>query len=172
MTAELVVDIGPKDCLFVVGKNHWTMDYGFEQVVKDHILSDPPKPEELSAALSVVELYIDDFKRTELYEEVGLTEAVTFSGQAFELAAVEAGDGRTAEQMSGYKMSAESLEEVFRCLVTENSDNRKHNPGLSPDMVDSILGVSVLVVEIARQLEITDLAIDTPTEVIKLREVA
>lgn len=135
------------------------MGYGSDQVINEHLVSDPPLPEELSAALSVVELYVDDLKRSEFFSSLDLGTTLTLGGQALELAAVEVGDGRSAGDMGGYEMKASSLEEVFRCLVTESHEQRKHNPGLSELMVNSILGVSVIAVEVSRQLQIEDLIV-------------
>lgn len=159
MPAELSMHIGPKRCTFTCNGQCWQMEYGSGQVISEHIVSDPPLPEELSAALSVVELYVDDLKRSDFFSTVSSTSTITLGGEGLELAAVEVGDSRMAAEMVGHKITIEALEEVFRCLVTESQDQRKHNPGLSEPMVNSILGVSVIAVEVARQLEVEELVV-------------
>ena len=130
MSVDLAVEIGLDSCVFSAGDDRWVMDYGSQSVMDQHLESNPPRPEELSAALSVVELYVDDLKRSDFFKAVASTETMYFSGQALHLGAVEVGDGRAPADMAGYSIASDALEEVFRCLVTESSDQRIHNPGL------------------------------------------
>ncbi|MFW2381573.1 MAG: hypothetical protein ACN4GZ_07430, partial [Acidimicrobiales bacterium] len=122
--------------------------------------SDPPRPEELSAALSVVELHLDDVGR-ELnadrspddgrspFEMVVRDGDVIGIGPVFaNLAAVEL--GHAGEAIDGFELTRDAVEDVFRTIATEALEDRVHNPGLDPAWAASMVGGACIVVETFR----------------------
>ena len=113
--------------------------------------SDPPDPLELSQALSVISLHIDDVLR-----EIPMApEAATFVGLAGTVstaAAVELGlAAYDREQIHHFELSREAIEDVFRTLATENLADRMANPGLEPQRADVIVGGMCVLVSIMRR---------------------
>lgn len=132
----------------------WSMPIGGSTLTDAYLASDPPQPEELSAALSVVELHLDDIRR-EAPELAGAIagdsrgEATVLGlGVVATVAAIEVGhDG----PVHGFVLSRAATEDVFRTIATETSTDRAHNPGLPPTRVDAIVGACALLVETMRQ---------------------
>jgi len=135
---------------------------------RQYLHSDPPKPEELSAALSVVELYVDDLRRhlPQLGEVLAHPNTVVVgTGAIGTIAAVEVGvdesplDGIGDGPLHAMVMKRNAVEEVFRTLATESRADRAHNPGLPPSRVDFIVGGCVVLVEIMRQLGLESITV-------------
>ncbi len=132
---------------------------------------DPPLAEELSAALSVVELHVEDAKR-ELPGLVPALETATIVGLGAisTIAAIEIGyrgdggeadlgDGSGDGPLHGFLLSRQAAEEVFRTVATESRADRAFNPGLPHSRVDDIVGGCAILVEILRQLDIVQLVV-------------
>ncbi|MEL7157564.1 MAG: hypothetical protein AAFN30_13295 [Actinomycetota bacterium] len=127
---------------------------------------DPPRPEELSAALSVVELHLDDVRREvpalgpamPSLTAIGLGALVT-------LAAIEVGSDDDVHNvdgdgpLDGFVLSRPALEDVFRTIATENRADRAHNPGLPPSRVADIVGACAIAVETMRQFDLDAITI-------------
>jgi exopolyphosphatase/guanosine-5'-triphosphate,3'-diphosphate pyrophosphatase len=151
----LVVDIGGGSTEFVFGTTApeaaISVDMGCVRVTEKYLHSDPPSAEELSSALSVIELYLDDVEREIPY----VSEARTFVGLAgtiTTIAAVELGLGEhDAARTHHLHLSKDSAEEVFRTLATEALADRVHNPGLPEARADVIVGGACVLVQIMRQ---------------------
>jgi exopolyphosphatase/guanosine-5'-triphosphate,3'-diphosphate pyrophosphatase len=137
-----------------------SFDLGYSSVIESYISADPPKPEELSAALSVIELHLDDVAR-ELSAERSSDDgrspfdmavrdgSIIGLGPIFtNLAAIEL--GHAGQAVDGFELTREAAEDVFRTIATESSTDRLHNPGLDPDWVSLIVGGACLVVETFR----------------------
>jgi exopolyphosphatase/guanosine-5'-triphosphate,3'-diphosphate pyrophosphatase len=109
--------------------------------VADGLASDPPRPEELTNAIGVVQDHLEDASR--VVPSIEFAQRVEFAGWGVPaLAAVEVGAPTTLP----YELTREAAEDVFRTLVTERRAQRALNPGLPADMVHPVLGVvSVLV---------------------------
>ena len=153
-----VVDLGSGSTEFAVGgvdgrpRTH-SLAIGGRSLTGQYLLSDPPRPEELSSALTVVELYLDDLRR-ELPEISPALESGTVIGvgAVSQIAEVEIGsadpDGGSVD---GYRMTKASVEELFRALATESAADRAYNPGLRPDDVEDIVGAMCVLVEFMRR---------------------
>jgi exopolyphosphatase/guanosine-5'-triphosphate,3'-diphosphate pyrophosphatase len=175
--AIVTIDLGGGSTDFAVGDvggsaTVWSMPIGGVLVTDAFLAGDPPRPEELSAALSVVGLHVDDLRR----EAPAIVEALTESGEesgptvlglggVATVAAVEIGllevdplNGDGDGPVHGLRLSHDAVEDVFRTLATESRADRAHNPGLPPSRVENIVGGCVVLVETMRQL-----AIDTIT---------
>jgi exopolyphosphatase / guanosine-5'-triphosphate,3'-diphosphate pyrophosphatase len=150
----LVVDIGGGSTEFVLGTSKpeglISVDIGCVRVTEQFLASDPPVPEELSAAVSVVRDHLADVAR----ELPGISEAQTLVGLAgtvTTVAAVEQGlPEYDRERIHHFRLSKAAAEDVFRTLALEPADVRRHNPGLEAGRVDVIVGGAVVLVSILR----------------------
>lgn len=139
-----------------------SVDVGYKNTTERYLGSDPPRPEELSAALSVIELHLDDVARS---LELTLREgAVHGIGPVFTtLAAVEIGlDPYQRDRVDGFPLTRSGVEDVFRTLATEALRDRLYNPGLSPEWGELILGGACVVVEIYRHWDLRSITVLDP----------
>lgn len=158
----LVVDIGGGSTEFVLGRvgadgapevtDALSVDLGCVRVTERFLHGDPPLPEELSAALSVIQLHLDDVAR----EIPGATAARTLVGLAGTVSAtasVELGlDDYDRDAIHHLVLSKAAVEDVFRTLATESLVDRRHNPGLEPQRADVIVGGLCVFVGVLRYL--------------------
>jgi exopolyphosphatase/guanosine-5'-triphosphate,3'-diphosphate pyrophosphatase len=124
------------------------------RVTERFLASDPPRPEELSTALSFVRDHLGDVERTlpQLREAKTL---VGVAGTITTIAAVEQGlPEYDPERIHHFRLSRAAAEDVFRTLATETLDARRHNPGLEPARADVIVGGALVLVAILRAFEI------------------
>src|SRR5688572_21640636 len=158
---HLVVDIGGGSTEFTVGTGTpaggapevvgtLSVDVGCVRLTEAWLHSDPPAPEELVQALSVVQAYLDDVDR--LLPAAG--EAQTLIGTAgtvTTVAAVEIGlPEYDPEVLHHFRLTREAAEDVFRTLATEPAADRRHNPGLEAARVDVIVGGAAVLVAVMR----------------------
>ena len=139
------------------------MPLGSLNLTEQFLKSDPPLAEELSAALSVVELYIDDLRReiTNLDQILDSAEIIG-AGLVTAIAAAEEGSGRNpGVSFENYQLKREGLEDIFRALATESVDDRVYNPGLPVELVNEIVGACCILVEFFRQLAIEYLVVSS-----------
>ena len=151
----LVCDIGGGSTEFVWGTTEAEIsvstDMGCVRMTEAWLHSDPPDPLELSQALSVISLHIDDVLR----EMPMAPDAATFVGLAGTVstaAAVELGLATyDRDRIHHFALSREAIEDVFRTLATESVEDRKDNPGLEPQRADVIVGGMCVLVSIMRR---------------------
>lgn len=158
-----VIDIGGGSTEFAVGTRRQglvassSVEVGAMVVGDTYLAHDPPWASELSAALSVIQLHLDDVRR-ELPSLAPVIEAGTVvgvGGTIATVAAVEIGMlVPNPAMLQGFTLAAGAVEEVFRTLATEGHDDRRHNPGLDADRVDLIVGGCAVLVETMRHLAI------------------
>jgi len=165
----MMIDIGGGSTEFVTGTiddgliDVLSVDLGASRVTEAYLDSDPPLASELSAALSVIGLHLDDVRR----ELRGVADALSSGGTVIgvggtitTVTAVEIGLLEyDRDQVHGYRLKRPDLEEVFRTLATEPANDRRHNPGLAEDRVDLIVGGACILVETFRQLDLDELLI-------------
>jgi exopolyphosphatase/guanosine-5'-triphosphate,3'-diphosphate pyrophosphatase len=150
----LVVDIGGGSTEFALGgdelQSSISIDMGCVRMTEKFLHGDPPLPEELSNALSVVEQHLDDVAR----EVPGAGDAARFVGLAGTVTTVAAVEQGLAEYsrdaIHGFVLTRDAAEDVFRTLATETAADRRHNPGLDPGRVDVIVGGCCVLVGIFR----------------------
>jgi exopolyphosphatase/guanosine-5'-triphosphate,3'-diphosphate pyrophosphatase len=152
----LVVDIGGGSTEFVLGTDGpealISVDIGCVRVTEQFLHSDPPAPEELSAAVSVVRDHLIDVERAipnlrDAKTLVGLAGTVTT------VAAVEQGLPQyERERIHHFRLTHDAVEDVFRTLALESAADRRHNPGLEPARVDVIVGGTIVLATIMRTL--------------------
>jgi exopolyphosphatase/pppGpp-phosphohydrolase len=111
--------------------------------------ADPPPPANLTNALGLIHDHLDDL----LIESPSIAAAPTIviTGRHAEtLTCVEIG---TQECPDRYELDRSAADEVFRTLVGECVADRRHNPGLPGDQVDTIIGTCCVVLGIMRRLD-------------------
>lgn len=151
----LVVDIGGGSTEFTYGTDHaeasLSLDMGCVRLSERFILSDPPLPEELTQALSVAELFLDDVIR-EIPASVEATTFLGLAGTVSTTAAVEIGLAEyDRDRIHHFELTRAAVEDVFRTLATETIEERKANPGLEAQRADVIVGGLCVLVMIMRK---------------------
>jgi len=116
---------------------------------------DPPPPASLTNALGLVQDHLDDL----LIEapSIATTSDVTVAGPHAEaMARVEIGAETIPDD---YELSRVDADEVFRTLALESADDRRHNPGLPEEHVESIIGTCCVILGIMRRLELSSVRV-------------
>lgn len=157
----LVVDIGGGSTEFAVGPapnedrlapiGVMSVDVGCVRLTERFLHGDPPRPEELSQALSVVDDYLEDVQREvpAILDAVGL---VGLAGTVTTVAAVELGLVEyDRDKIHHFALTRAAAEEVFRTLATEKRADRLANPGLEEARVDVIVGGCIVLVAVMRR---------------------
>ena len=153
----LVVDIGGGSTELAVGTHEPTgvtsIDVGCVRITERFLHSDPPDPGELSDALSVVRLHLDDVVR-EVPQALDAARLIGLAGSVTTVAAVELGL-RTydRERVHHFVLTRRAAEDVFRTLATEARDDRAANPGLEPERVDVIVAGALVLVAVMRYFD-------------------
>ncbi len=153
----LVVDIGGGSTEFAAGtveaEGVLSVDMGCVRITEKFLHHDPPTPEELSQAISVVRDYLDDVAReipaaTEARRLVGLAGTVTT------VAAVELGLlTYDRDRIHHFVLTRDAVEDVFRTLATESRSQRVHNPGLEEARADVIVGGTAILAALMRTFD-------------------
>lgn len=158
-------DIGSRSTQMTTGHDEGvssvTVPIGSATITADHLLSDPPDPGELSAALSVVELYLDDVvrERPELAAAIRDSTIVGMGAIRF-VAEVELGVAE-GDQIDGYVLERPAAEELFRAVATESHEDRAANPGLRSDHVGWIVGAMCILLEFMRRFAVDEIRVST-----------
>ena len=150
----LVVDIGGGSTELVVGTTEPTgvasMDVGCVRITERFLHGDPPDPGELSDALSVVRVHLDDVVR-DVPQTLDAARLVGVAGSVTTVAAVELGlHTYDRAKLHHFVLTRQAAEDVFRTLATEARDDRAANPGLEPERVDVIVAGALLLVAVLR----------------------
>lgn len=154
----LLVDVGGGSTEIALGTDAAeevvSVDLGSEQLTATELTSDPPRPEELSNAVSIVHDQLEDALRAVPGAHDAGT-VVGVGGTITTIAAVEL--GRPAEGPDGapvhhFFLSREATEDVFRTLAVEPLADRVHNPGLPHERAGIIVGGCCIVVGFLRRL--------------------
>jgi len=158
----LVLDIGGGSTELTVGTRtpeaSISVDIGCVRITEAYLHSDPPTAEELSQAVSVVRDEVSEVART-LPGLDDVKTAIGLAGTITTVAAVEQGVPYSREAIHGFRLTRAAAEEVFRTLALEPAAERRHNPGLEPARVDTIVGGVVVLVAVLRGLELDELLV-------------
>ena len=157
----LVVDIGGGSTEFAVGPDPRgdpltptgavSVDVGCVRLTERFLRSDPPRPEELAQALSVVEDYLDDVRR-DIPGVMDAARLVGLAGTVTTIAAVEIGLATyDRDRIHHFVLTHQAVEDVFRTLATEKRADRIFNPGLEPARADVIVAGCIILVAIMRR---------------------
>ena len=161
--ATLVVDIGGASTELMVGTE--TLDFavslpfGAVNLTEAELHRDPPRPEELTNAISLVSDAIDDVAHN--YPLIGqIDRVVGVAGTIVTVAADEVGQKTfDPSALHKLKLSREAVEDVFRTLATERLSDRVFNPGLPRDRADIIVGGCCVLVAVMRRLQISEIVV-------------
>lgn len=161
--STLVVDIGGASTELMVGTE--TLDFavslpfGAVNLTESELHRDPPRPEELTNAISLVSDGVDDVAHN--YPLIGEVERVVgVAGTIVTVAAVEVGQKTfDPSALHKLKLSRDAVEDVFRTLATESLRDRVFNPGLPRDRADIIVGGCCVLVAIMRRLQISEMVV-------------
>ena len=150
----LVVDIGGGSTEFVVGRDaplgSISLDIGCVRLTEKYLHHDPPRPDELSNAISVVHTMLEDVTRAVPAVE-DAARLVGLAGTVTTMAAVEIGLAEyDRDRIHHFELSKAAAEDVFRTLATEARADRVHNPGLEEARADVIVGGAIILVTIMR----------------------
>jgi exopolyphosphatase/guanosine-5'-triphosphate,3'-diphosphate pyrophosphatase len=156
----LVVDIGGGSTEFAVGAGAGdppdgvvSVDIGCVRVTEKFLHGDPPRPEELSQALSVVRDHLDDVARA-LPAATDANRLVGLAGTVTTVAAIDLGlHTYDRDRIHHFALTRGAAEDVFRTLATEPRRVRVHNPGLEAARADVIVGGTAILVAIMRYFE-------------------
>jgi exopolyphosphatase/pppGpp-phosphohydrolase len=141
----------------MTGGGSWTIPIGPATLRRTELVSDPPTPTELTNALGFVHDYFDDIVVAS--PSVLATSSVAASGpHSTALARVELGHGRVPPD---YRLARSDADEVFRTLVAEPVEQRRHNPGLDDEHVETIVATLCIVLSIMRRLDLAHIGVMT-----------
>jgi hypothetical protein len=138
--------------------DHWaaTVPVGAVQLA-DELRSggDPPAPADLTNALGLVEDHLSDLLIE--HPDLGIVREALASGPMAEtIARVELGHDLTGAETV---IDRAALEDVFRTVVTESTDERAHNPGLPDEHVGAVVGAATIMVAVARRLGLVEITV-------------
>tara|TARA_B100000427_G_scaffold313289_1_gene305509 strand:+ start:1540 stop:2460 length:921 start_codon:yes stop_codon:yes gene_type:complete len=154
---SLVIDIGGGSTEFAFGDGKLELshsaDIGCVRISERFIANDPPLPEELSAAQSLIDLHLDDV----LMSIPGIHSATNVYGVAGTVSATSMIEQGLYEynfdSVHRHIMKKQDIEEVFRLLATDNREGRLSNPGMEEGRVDVIVGGLCILAQIMRKLD-------------------
>ena len=150
----LVVDVGGGSTEFTTGMEEPTglcsIDIGCVRLTEQFLHGDPPTPEELSQAVSVVRDHLADVDRL-VPEAARARTLIGTAGTVWTLGAIELGvDESRSDKIDHFRLTRAAAEDVYRTLATEPIEQRRHNPGLAEGRVDVIVGGAIVVVSVMR----------------------
>jgi exopolyphosphatase / guanosine-5'-triphosphate,3'-diphosphate pyrophosphatase len=135
---------------------------GCVQLSSDEFANDPPRAEELSNAIAMVQNGMDDVLR-ELPEVTQCHRAVGIGRTTRIVAAVELGVPESDPEVEGFVLTRDAAEDVYRTLATEALADRRHNPGLPFEMAPVIVGGCCILVAVMRRLYLPELVLEHVT---------
>jgi exopolyphosphatase / guanosine-5'-triphosphate,3'-diphosphate pyrophosphatase len=141
------IDISDDDLVVVIDEVRTSLPIGIVTIADD-LVTDPPRPEELTNAIGLVADHIDDVVRD--HPDLIGAEVSMSSPEVTAMVAVEL--GRSASLPFVFERAA--AEDVFRTLATERRIDRAKNPGLDPLLIDRVVAGSCVVVAVMRKLQL------------------
>ena len=159
----LVIDIGGASTELMIGaeslRTAVSIPFGAVTLSESELHRDPPRPEELTNAISLVSDAVDD--AVHMNPELARADQIIgVAGTIVTIAAVELGLKQfDPEKLHAMRLTREAAEDVFRTLATEPLADRVFNPGLPRDRADIIVGGCCLLVAVMRRLQIPELIV-------------
>jgi exopolyphosphatase/guanosine-5'-triphosphate,3'-diphosphate pyrophosphatase len=151
----VMVRLGDDDTVVDLDGQHHVIPLGAVTLSCAELVSDPPRPEELTNAIGLVVDHLEDMLRD--LPGASEAEAVGIVGYlATVIAAVEFGGTPPLP----FSLRRDAAEDVFRTVATESAAERALNPGLPPTAVDTIVGACCIVVGIMRHLHLDQVHVD------------
>lgn len=156
---SLIVHLDDAEVIVAVtGGGTYTLPIGPRRLTTGPLQgADPPPPASLTNALGLVQDHLDDLLIDA--PSVAATPAVTVTGpHAVAMARVEIGAETVPDD---YELTRADADEVFRTLALEPLADRRHNPGLAEEHVESIIGTCCVILGIMRRLELHSVRVET-----------
>lgn len=147
--SALVVRLGDDATWVDIDSERYVIPVGAATLGRNELVSDQPRPEELTNAIGIVVDHIDDM----LHAVPGAAEPdeVAVTGDlATAIAAVEFGGVPPLP----FTLHRAAAEDVFRTVATEAAAERALNPGLPANAVDTIVAACCIVVGLMRKLHL------------------
>ena len=162
----LLVDVGGGSTEFIAGTDEPTglcsIDIGCVRLTEQYLHGDPPTPEELSQAVTVVRDHLADVDRLVPDARRART-LVGTAGTVWTMAAIELGvDAARSDLIDHFVLTRTAAEDVSRTLATEPIARRRHNPGLDSGRVDVIVGGAIVVVGVLRHFGFDTMLVSEP----------
>jgi hypothetical protein len=159
LAARLDVEIGPSTTVLAHAGRDIRLPVGPTTLLAGELIDpDPASPVQLTNAIGIVMDHVDDVIR-DVPAVIDAHEVHVRGDEAWHLATVELGRPPTGPS---HTVDRDDLEEVFRALATEPRAQRRHNPGLDPARVDSVLATCCVVVGVVRRLQLAAVTFDAP----------
>ena len=136
-----------------------SFDLGCVSLTESELVSDPPRPEELTNAIA---LAADELANARLLVPAidDVHQVVGVAGTITTVAAIELGLATYDRQrVHGLALSKKAVEDVFRTLATEPLADRVHNPGLPRARADVIVGGCCILVALMRNLPAREIVV-------------
>ena len=163
----LVFDLGGGSTEFVFGTSgpdgeitgSVSTEVGCVRLSERFITTDPPQPEDLTAAISYTDAWLDDVVR-DIPDLAETATVVGLAGTVSTVAAVEIGlEAYDRSAIHHFVLTKEAVEDVFRTLATESRADRVFNPGLEEARADVIVGGCCALVAIYRRFGLADIVV-------------
>lgn len=136
-----------------------SLEVGCVRLTERFITSDPPRPEELTAAISYAEAWFDDVLRT-MPGAASAPTVLGLAGTVSTVAAVEIGlVTYDRDRIHHFVLTKDAAEDVFRTLATERRADRVANPGLEEARADVIVGGCCALVALYRTLGLDEVLV-------------
>jgi exopolyphosphatase/guanosine-5'-triphosphate,3'-diphosphate pyrophosphatase len=163
----LVFDLGGGSTEFVYGtsgaagsiEKAISLDFGCVRLTERFLEHDPPHPEELTAAISYADAWLEDVELAIPHAGDART-VIGLAGTITTVAAVEQGlVTYDRDAIHHFVLTKDAAEDVFRTLATESRADRIHNPGLEEARADVIVGGCCGLVAIYRRLGLDEVMV-------------
>lgn len=146
------VDVGANEIVVAIDGRPVALPIGVVSL-SSGLVTDPPRPEELTNAIGLVADHFEDIVRD--HPDVVGAEISIAGPEVTAMVAVEQGGAASLP----FALRRDAAEDVFRTLVTESRADRTHNPGLDLSLVDSVVAGSCAVVAVMRRLHLESLTV-------------
>lgn len=165
LAPQLVIDIGGGSTEYTVGVMDAEMSasipFGSVTGTASHIVTDLPKPEDLTNLIGAVADELEEIQRTIPAMQTP-ARAIGIAGTIVTIAAVEIGLATFDDSaLHGFVLTRDAAEDVFRTLATEPLAQRVLNPGLSADRADIIVAGCCILVATMRRLRLDEIVVST-----------
>ncbi|CAN5612564.1 Ppx/GppA phosphatase family protein [soil metagenome] len=159
----LVFDLGGGSTELAYGRDDvessLSLEIGCVRLTERFIEHDPPRPEELTAAISYAGSWFDDVLR-DMPGAAAAPTVIGLAGTVSAVAAVEIGLATyDRDRIHHFTLTKDAAEDVFRTLATEAREDRLANPGLEEARADVIVGGCCALVAVYRTLGLDEVLV-------------
>ncbi len=163
----LIFDLGGGSTEFVYGTTGpdgaidgaISLDVGCVRLTERFFTTDPPAPEDLTAAISYVDAWLNDVVQ-DIPNLIGARTVLGMAGTVNAVARIEQGQtDYDREKVHHFKLTKAAAEDVFRTLATESRADRICNPGLEEARADVIVGGCCALVAIYRRFGLDEILV-------------